>query len=130
MPNSIYTSAAREEVWVRLLIGFHTHRLPLHTLSGTLHTIRPLMAMGIGFTAHTVMFSVPLGHSSCSTSLETDISTADISLLPSSVGSATDLANRAGTDAAMDISTTASMDAASETPSEGTIIDQKERDDE
>ena len=87
------------------------------------------MAMGISFTAHAVMASVPSGHSSRSTSLETDISTADIlSLLPS-VSSAGDLVNRAGTEAAMGVSTTASMDAASETPSEGTIVDQKERDD-
>ena len=90
----------------------------------------PLMAMGIGFTAHAVMASIPSGHSSRSTSLETDVSTADISSLPSSVRSAGDLANRAGTEAAMDISTTASMETASETPSEGTIVDQKEKDDE
>ena len=86
----------------------------------------PLVAMGIGFTAHAVMASIPLGRSSCSTSLETDISTADISSLPSSVGSAGDLVNRAGMEAAMDVSTMASMDPTSEAPSEGTVIDQKE----
>ena len=86
--------------------------------------------MGIGFTTHAMMASIPSGHSSCSTSLETDVSTADISSLPSNVSSARDLVDRAGTEAAMDVLTMASMDAASETPSEGTIIDQKERDDE
>ena len=89
--------------------------------------VRPLMAMGIGFTAHAVMVSAPSGHSSHSTSLETDISTANISSLPSSVSSAGELASRIGTKAAMDISTMASMDAASESLSEGTVVDQKER---
>ena len=91
--------------------------------------ICPLVAMGIGFTAHVVMASVPSGHSSHSTSLETDVSTANISSLPSSVGSARDLANRAGMEAVMVISTTASTDATSKTPTEGTVIEQKERDD-
>ena len=92
--------------------------------------VHPLVAMGIGFTAHAVMASIPSGCSSHSTSLETDVSTAGILSLPSSVGSAGDLANRAGMEAAMDVSTTASMDAASETPSEGTVVDQKGRGDE
>ena len=90
----------------------------------------PLMAMGIGFTAHAVMACTPSGHSSRSISLEMDISTADISSLPSSVDSAGDLANRAGAEAAMDVSATASMDVASETLSEGTVIDWRERGDE
>ena len=90
----------------------------------------PLTAMGIGFTAHAVLASAPSGHSSRSTSLETDVSTADISSLPSSVSSAGELASRIGTEAAMDVSTTALMDAASETLSEGTVVDQKERRDE
>ena len=90
----------------------------------------PLMAMGIGFTTHAVMASAPSGHSSHSMLLETDVSTADISSLPSSVGSAGDLANRIGVEAAMDVSTTASMDVASKTLSEGTVVDQRERRDE
>ena len=88
----------------------------------------PFGAMGIGFTIHAVM-AVPSGHSSHSTSLETDVSTANISSPLSSVGSAGDLANRAGMEAAMDGSTMASMDATSETPTEGTVVDQKEKDD-
>ena len=87
----------------------------------------PLMAMGIGFTAHAVMVSAPSGHSSHSTSLEMDISTADISSLPSSIGSAGDLVNRVGGEAAMDVSATASMDVASKTLSESTVVDQRER---
>ena len=75
-------------------------------------------------------FCPPSGRSSCSTLLETDVSTADISSLLSSVGSAGDLANRVGTEAAMDVSIMASMDVASETLSEGTVIDQRERSDE
>ena len=90
----------------------------------------PLVAMGIGFTTHTMMASVPSGHSSHSTSLETDILTADILSLPSSVGSTGYLANRAGMEAAMDVLTTALTDVTSETPTEGTVIDQKERSDE
>ena len=77
--------------------------------------------MGISFTTHAVMASVPSGHSSHSTSLEMDVSTVDISSLPSSVGSTGDLANRMGVEA------TALMDVTSETPTEDTVIDQKEK---
>ena len=93
-------------------------------------TRSPLMAMGIVFTTHAVMASVPSGRSSRSTMLEMDISTADILSLPSSVGSARDLVNRAGAEAAMDVSTMASMDIASDTLLEGTIVDREEKDDE
>ena len=72
--------------------------------------------MGIGFTLHAVMASIPLGHSSHSTSLEMDISMADISSLPSSIGSTRDLVNIASAEEAMEVSITASMDATSETP--------------
>ena len=92
--------------------------------------ICPLMAMGIGFTDHAMMASAPSGHSSRSTLLEMDVSTADILSLPSSIGSARDLANRVGVEAAMDVSATASMDVASKTLSEGTVIDWRERDEE
>ena len=54
--------------------------------------------------------------------------TADISLLPSSVGSTGDLAKRANTEAAMEVSTTVSTGTPSEAPMEGTVIDQKEKD--
>ena len=86
-----------------------------------------MVDMGIGFTAHAMMASVPSGHSSHSTSLETDVSTADISSLPSSIGSAGDLAKRMGVEATMDVSITALTDATSETPMEGTVADQKEK---
>ena len=86
-----------------------------------------MVAMGISFTAHTVMAFVPSSRSSHSTSLEMDISTADISSLPSSVGSARNLANRMGVEAIMDVSTMVLTDAISETPMEGTVADQKEK---
>ena len=70
-----------------------------------------MVAMGIGFTAHAVMASTPSGHSSCSTSLEIDVLTADISSLPSSIGSTRDLANRMGMEAAMDVLIMALTDA-------------------
>ena len=89
-----------------------------------------MMAIGIGFTAHAVLASALLGCSSWSTLLEIDVLTADISLLPSSVGSARDLVKRADTEAAMEISTTALMGTPSETPTEGTVIDRKERKDD
>ena len=54
---------------------------------------------------------------------------ADISSLPSSVGSAGDLVKRANTEAAMGVWTTALMGAPSETPMEGTVIDWKEKKD-
>ena len=88
-----------------------------------------MVAMGIGFTAHAMMVSAPSGLSSCSTSLETDVLMADILSLPSSVGSTRDLAKRMGMKAAMDVSITALMDASSETPTEGTVANQKEKDD-
>ena len=92
--------------------------------------VRPLMAMGIGFTAHAIMASTPSGHSSHSTSLETDVSTVDILSLLSSIGSARDLANRVGAEAAMDVSAMVSMDVAPETLSEGTVVEWRERGDE
>ena len=88
-----------------------------------------MVAMGIGFTAHTMMASALSSCSRCSTSPEMDVSTADISSLPSSVGCAGDLAKRMGMEAAMDVSIRVLMDASSETPMEGTVTDQKERDD-
>ena len=87
-----------------------------------------MVAMGIHFTADTMLASAPSSHSSCSTSLETDVLMADISLLPSSVGSAGDLVKRTGTEAAMEVSIMASTDTPSEAPTEGTVIDQKEKD--
>ena len=84
-----------------------------------------MVAMGIGFTAHTVMAFASSSHS---TLLETDVSTANILSLPSSIGSAGDLAKRTGIEAAMDVSIMASTDAPSEAPTEGTVISQKERD--
>ena len=88
-----------------------------------------MVAMDISFTAHAMMASALSGHSSCSNSLETDVSTADISSLSSSIGSAGDLAKRTSMEAAMDASIMASTDASSETPTEGTVTNQKEKDD-
>ena len=89
----------------------------------------PLVAIGIGFTAHAMMASIPSGRSSCSTSWEMDVLTVDISSLPLSIGSAGDLAKRMSIEAAMDVSITAPTDASSEVATEGTVTDQKERND-
>ena len=91
--------------------------------------IRPMVAMGIGFTAHTVMASIPSGRSIHSTSWETDVLTVDISSLPSSIGSAEDLAKWTSIEAAMDVSITVPTDTSSEVATEGTVTDQKERND-
>ena len=53
----------------------------------------------------------------------------DISSLPSSVGSAVDLAKRADTKAAMEVSTMVSMGTPSETPTKGTVVNWKEKND-
>ena len=57
--------------------------------------------------------------------LETDVLTADVSLLPSSVGSAGDLAKRANTKAVMEVLTMALMGTHSETPTKDTVINQE-----
>ena len=87
-----------------------------------------MVAMGIGFTAHTMLVSTPSSHSSHSTSLETDVSMVDILSLPSSVGSTGDLVKRADTKATMEVLTTVSMGTPSEAPREGTVINWKEKD--
>ena len=89
----------------------------------------PMVAMGIGFTAHAMMVSALSGHSSHSTSLEMDVSTADVSLLPSSIGSTGYLARKMSMEVAIDVSIMALMDASSEAPTEGIVTDWKEKDD-
>ena len=91
--------------------------------------VHPMVAIGISFTTHAVLTSAPLICSSQSASLETDVSMADISSLPLSIGSAGDLVRRAETKAAMEVSITALMDTPSETPTENTVVDQEEKGD-
>ena len=52
---------------------------------------------------------------------------ADISSLPSTIGSARDMARRANTKAEMEVSTMASMDTPSETPMEDTVVNWEEK---
>ena len=89
--------------------------------------MHPMVAIGVGFTAHAVFTSVSSICSNRSAMLETDVSTADILLLPLSVGSGRYLARRANTEAAMKVSTMALMDTPSETPMEDTVVDQEEK---
>ena len=64
----------------------------------------PLSAISIAFSAHSILALAALSRSRC-TSLETDISLADLSSLPSSVGSAGDLVQKADQEADMEVST-------------------------
>ena len=66
--------------------------------------MHPLSAIGIAFSAHSVLASAALSRSS-STSLETDVSLANLSLLPSSVGLARDLAQKVDQETDMEVST-------------------------
>ena len=66
--------------------------------------ICPLSVIGITFSAHPVL-ALATSSQSRSTSLEPDISLANLSLLPSSVGLAGDLTQKADQEADMEIST-------------------------
>ena len=88
-----------------------------------------MVAIGIGFTTHAVLVLAPSICSSQSASLETDVSMADISSLPSGISYARDLVKKANTKAAMEVLTMASMDTPSETPSEDTVVNQEEKED-
>ena len=87
--------------------------------------MHPMMAMGITFTAPAVLASAPLTHSSWSTFLETDISIADVSLLPSSVGLAGDLARKVDAEAEMEIWTVTLTGTPMEVPTGDTTINKK-----
>ena len=84
-----------------------------------------MMAMGIVFTAHTVLVSAPSTHSSWSTSLEMDILIADVSSLLLSVGSARNLARKVNAEAEMEILTAALTGTPSKAPTGDTTIDKK-----
>ena len=66
--------------------------------------MHPLSAIGIAFSAHSILASAASSQSR-STSLKMDISLTDLSSLPSSVGSARDLAQKADQKADMEVST-------------------------
>ena len=66
--------------------------------------MRPLSVIGITFSAHSILASAASSRSR-STSLEMDVCLADLSSLPSSVGSAGDLARKADQEADMEVST-------------------------
>ena len=66
--------------------------------------MHPLSVIGITFSAHSIL-ALAASSQSRSTSLKTDISLADLSLLPSSVGLAGDLAQKVGQEADMEVST-------------------------
>ena len=66
--------------------------------------MHPISAIGITFSVHSVLASAASSRSR-STSLEMDISLADLSSLPSSVGLAGDLAQKADQKADMEVST-------------------------
>ena len=89
--------------------------------------MHPMMAMGIAFTTHAVLASVLSIRSSQSASLETDVSMADVSSLPSSIRSAGDLARRVNTEAKMEILTAALTSTPSEVPADDAIIDKEAR---
>ena len=87
--------------------------------------MRLMMAMGITFTTHAVFTSALLTHSSGSTSLETDVSIADVLSLALSMGSARDLVRKVDAEAEMEILTVASTGTPSEAPTGDTTIDMK-----
>ena len=66
--------------------------------------MHPLSAIGIAFSAHSVL-ALAASSRSRSTSLKTDISLADLSSLPSIVGLAGDLAQKADQEADIEVST-------------------------
>ena len=66
--------------------------------------MHPISAIGIAFSVHLVLASAALSQSR-STSLETDVSLVNLSSLPSSVGSAGDLARKVDQEADMEVST-------------------------
>ena len=66
--------------------------------------MHPLSVICITFSAHSILASPALSRS-MSTSLKTEISLANLSLLPSSVGSARDLARKVNQEADMEVST-------------------------
>ena len=66
--------------------------------------MHPLSVIGITFSTHSILALAALSQSR-STSLKMDISLANLSLLPSSVGSARDLAQKADQEADMEVST-------------------------
>ena len=66
--------------------------------------MHPISVIGITFSVHLVLALTALSRS-LSTSLGTDVSLADLSSLPSSVGSAGDLAQKVDQEADMEVST-------------------------
>ena len=66
--------------------------------------MRLLSVIGITFSVHSVLPSAASSQSR-STSLETDVSSANLSLLPSSVGLALNLAQKVDQEADMEVST-------------------------
>ena len=66
--------------------------------------MHPLSVIDIAFSAHSILASAALSQSR-STFFKTDISLANLSSLPSSVGSAGDLAQKADQEADMEVST-------------------------
>ena len=86
-----------------------------HCVESIMHS---MIAIGITFSARAVLASVALTQSNRSTSLETDVSLAEVSSLPSSIGSAGDLVRKVNLEADMKVSTVASTDTPMEVPVE------------
>ena len=82
--------------------------------------MHPMMAIGIVFSAHAILASIALTHSSQSTSLESDVLIADVSSLPLSVGSAGDLSRKVDLEAKMEVLMVTLTDVPMEVPTEDT----------